>query len=117
MGKGKIKLKRGNAMFKRVLMGLLFLALAIPAWCEAGDINTNDFQKQTGIEVTHSVDKLLPGYANVGQVVDVDKFKAHGFKEVNAGDFVKFDVRNDGIVKIILGPTGESKIVEIVEGK
>ena len=103
-------------MLKRVIMVLLFLALAVPTWCEAKNINTNDFQKQTGIEVTHSVGQLLPGYANVGRIVDVDKFEAHGFKDAKAGNFVTFDVRNDGDVKIILDSTGESKLIKIVEG-
>ena len=103
-------------MLKRVIMVLLFLALAVPTWCEAKNINTNDFQKQTGIEVTHSVGQLLPAYQNVGRVVDVDKFKAHGFKDVEAGNFVTFYVRNDGDVKIILDSTGESKLIKIVEG-
>jgi hypothetical protein len=113
----KIKLMRGDAMLKRTLIVIVFLALAIPTWCEAKNIKTDDFQKQTGIKVTHPVDLLLPGYANVGQVVDVDKFKGHGFTEVSKGDFVTFDIRNDGSIKVILDPTGESKLIRIVEGK
>ena len=104
-------------MFKRIILAVLFLALTTPAWCSAENIKTKDFQNQTGIKVVHSVGKLFPGYANVGTVANVDKFKKLGFKKVSAGDYVRFDTLDDGIVKITLDPTGEEKSVKIVEGR
>jgi len=67
--------------------------------------------------VVHSVDMLLPGYANVGRVADVDKFKKQGFETGNKGDYLMFSVLDDGRMKIVLDSTGESKIIEIAEGK
>ncbi len=104
-------------MLKRLIVVLLFLALAIPAWCEAKNIKTEDFQKQTGIELVHSVGMLIPGYANSGRVVDVDKFKGHGFENVTKGSYVMFHTLDDGSVKVILDSTGQSKLIEIVEGR
>jgi hypothetical protein len=100
-------------MLKQVFVVLLFLALAVPSWCEAKAIKTKDFQDKTGIELVHDVDMLYPGYSNVGRVVDVDKFKRHGFTNIKAGDYVTFSTLYDGSVNIVADPTGERKSIKI----
>ena len=104
-------------MLKRIIVVLVFLALAVPALCQARNIKVKDFQDQTGIKVVHFEDMLLPGYANAGTIADVDKFKKQGFETGNKGDYVIFSVLDNGNIKVVLDSTGQSKIIEIVEAE
>lgn len=100
-----------------MIMVLLLLTLAVPAWCAAGNIKTKDFQEQTGIESVklYSPDILFPRYTSYGRIVDVEKAKKQGLENVKAGDYVTFSARDDGSVKVIVASTGQSKSIQVIE--